>query len=136
MDINSMKFDESDFAMFKVECEYWIAMLGLHDWEFLYVFEAPDDDAIACTLGNMEKMTAVIYFTKAISKCNDVKALSKTEIVIKAGQHEVLEVLLMKLQVLAQSRSFQPSIFTSEVHSVIHRVAMILDRLRALEVAS
>ena len=133
MDTACMKFDDDDFKLFKVECAYWIAMLGLHEWEFLYVFDAPDEEAMACTLGNMEKMTAVIYFPRSISHCNDVKAMCRTDIIIKAAQHEILEVLLMRIQVLAQSRSFQPDIFTGEVHSVIHRMAMVLDRLRALE---
>lgn len=124
-----VKFSNSDFQLFKSECELWIKRAGLTEWEFMFVYgdiPFPSDDSIACTLADMQKMTAVIYFPETLKDCADILAFSKAELIKRSAFHEIGEVLTMPLQLDAQARTYSASVVESHVHSLIHRIYKLM----------
>jgi hypothetical protein len=124
---HKIEFNEEDFKYFKKECRWWLNRLSLGDWEVDIVLEGTgDDDVLGATKANYEGKSAMIYLAPVVES-DEVLAKSKEEHLRMTARHEVLEVLLMTVQMMAQRREWDSENFNSEIHSVIHRLEKAFD---------
>jgi hypothetical protein len=126
MSTEDMILTRDDFNVFVSECRYWQRRFGLTDWEVHYVFGMPSDDCdvIGATNSDYESRRATIYLNAVID--SDDAKIERGELVKLTAQHEMMEVMLSPLQVLAQKRSWDIKTYNSEVHCVIHRISTAL----------
>lgn len=109
------KTTKAHFELFQEECRKWIDFFGLKDWEVNYEHKA-DKDNLAGAYINLEGKIATFHLAIGwYSKPNDYE-------VRKCSFHEVCEVLLGRLQILAEKRFTTLSEINESVHDVIRRL--------------
>lgn len=115
-----MKLTNKDLQLFKTECDKWINKLGLIGWDVNYEMkdlngnraelEGIYEARVATLLLNYD--ADVFYFPEgSISKQVEIKSSAK---------HEVLELFLYRLRVMAFDRNIDKSEWDSETHQIIH----------------
>lgn len=101
-----------DFEIFKKEAMYWVKKLGLNRFE--WHFNHKDIEERADVLFNMAGSIASVCLAKTwINVKPTRKALSKS------AYHEVFEVLLSTLSIMASSRNYSEILYEAETHKVI-----------------
>ena len=109
-----MKTTKKDFELFKKECQDWIDILGLKDWEVRFKYEFVSDDNFAETEFN------------TIQRWVDIKLNMEWPIkptnqeIKKAAFHEALELRFADIRMIASSRSFDQDALTGETHKIIN----------------
>lgn len=84
---------ESDFKLFKLECQKWLSFFGITEWEISYLFESLDGTRAESRV-NWRSRQCVFVLTTHSPKADrfDVQ---------KSAFHEVCELLLTELELLA-----------------------------------
>ena len=119
---NLSKQDKQDlkcFNIFRDECNKWIDKFNLNDWEINYEYAESAEDNAICRVNVPAKIAT-------LTLCN---ACDDTLIKISA-MHEVLELLLFELTVLASKREWSEEAWDREVHTVIHRLQNVIYNLQ------
>jgi len=123
------KFTRKDWELFQHEFNTLASELALHEWEVLHVWELPKDvtGAMACVDADVESMMATIYFTDEPLENPNLDGIAKAELITRVAHHEVLELLLYKMEYYARDREWSDSKYESERHNVIHKLQTIID---------
>lgn len=123
-----IEFSESDFEFFKSECRKWIQVLGLDDWQVGFIFGTVGDDSIAQVAANYCARKAHVYFATSLQDCNEaLEPRNAARLIRGAARHEMLELMLMPMQVMAKNRKWDGDAYESETHAVIHRLEKLMD---------
>lgn len=113
-----MKTSKADFEKFKMFSARWLQALGLTEWDVVYTHSHANDDSLASCATDPEGMNATINLDTRKDD-TDVGELAL---------HEVLELLLAKIDTMARDRTFDDKLFDSERHNVINRIIMLIKR--------
>ena len=116
-----MRTTKKHFLIFRTECEKWIDMFGLKDWETTYVHE-PIKDLAKCTTSILAR-DLVFYFTTNWPKDEPFSE----EIIRRTAFHEVVEGgLLGRLRILAKLRWVKEEEIDEEGHTVTRILENVL----------
>ena len=113
-----MKTSKVDFEKFKTFAAKWLQALGLTEWDVVYTHNQANDDSLASCATDPEGMNATLNLDTRKDD-TDIGELAL---------HEVLELLLAKMDTMARDRTFDDKLFDSERHNVINRIMMIIKR--------
>lgn len=117
-----MKLKNKDFALFKKECEKWIDKLGLYDWNIKFEMLDMKNKAGRCT-ANYVSGNVVL---KLGSDFIDGNLVGKNDYIKETALHEILELLLMPMSILAGDRTYDEGEFDHQTHRVINSLMRIL----------
>jgi hypothetical protein len=111
------------FKVFKEEFLRWRHILGLTDWEILFKHTSPPEDSRAY-VGYTTMYRCATVFLSPIWKNFDEPLLDAQ--VRKAAFHEACELLLARLNILAQDRYLREGEITEAIHEVIRVLENVL----------
>lgn len=111
-----------EFAMFKAECQKWIALLGLTDWRIHYEFEECEN-ALATVNRDYEGRCATVTLSTFLER---VPRKESDETVRSSARHEVLHLLLGELDWLNGKRCVTADIWSAAEHGVMRRLEKVL----------
>ena len=118
-----MKLSDRQFAFFKKRVLFWIDALDLNEWMVFIKKTGGMKDDDACVEVDLPAMRAHITIRSDADVVDD-------EWFEDCAQHEVVELLLIQLQTMAESRGWSQSKFQSEVHSVVHRIQKLMRKIK------
>jgi hypothetical protein len=116
-----MKTTQKQFQLFKQECEKWIDKLELHNWSVHYQ-HCPLRHS-AQTTSDYLGMVATIGLNTEWD--NGVRQLNDEEIA-KSAKHEIIHLLLAKLDILASSRFISSNELDHAEHEIVRKLEHIL----------
>lgn len=116
-----MRTTAAHFKIFKAECEKWIKVWGLLEWKIYYDHLELDGDYGECCR-NLIAKKATIALGKTWANIN---AIGSQEVKAIAF-HEVAELLLSGLDILAMARFTTANEIESERHSIIQRLENVV----------
>ena len=105
---------EQDFEEFKKECWKWIDIFGLKEYSYHFIHNDEDPEAFAWCQADIPSKIAVICLTKTWGS-NEYNLTQ----VRKSAFHEVCEVMLCEMVLMAKSRDFKQVAFEGATHRVI-----------------
>jgi hypothetical protein len=118
-----MRTTNEHFEIFAEKCREWINLLSLGDWDIDILHENNLDmpHALATTEGHLLQHHGIIRFGRSWPKeyLND-------EQIKRIALHEVIELMLIELRILAESRFLQPEEIDRSVHTIIQRLTNML----------
>ena len=116
-----MKTTKASYELFKKECRKWQDILGLKDWYIDFEHDLIIEGNEACAHMDINaKSATLILSTEWVGAVND-------ETIKMAGFHEVCEVLLCQLHMLANERfNVSPEQIVESTHSVIQVLLSVL----------
>lgn len=120
------KLKPKHYSLFKKEVSYWVKRLGLTDWEIYYGFDDKDKDSFATVNWRYKARKATIFLHKNWDVPNvniDIERQIKT-----SALHEVLHILLARLNGLANDRTLDEIEYDSEEHGVINTIINLLEQ--------
>jgi len=112
-------------AMYKRECEWWVNIFSLNEWDIEEYKIQSLDDCYAITHFNDDSLSALCIL-------DERDDWTEREI-CETACHEMLELLLAKLHVLMHRRFVKKESIETEQHSVINRLIKLLLPLREEE---
>ncbi len=116
-----MKTTKKDFIIFKKECEKWIKIFGLKNWDIEFYHADSLKDSRASTTYAVIDRSISIYLN--IDWKNDTIS---NDNIRKSAFHEVSEVLMCKLRNLAEYRYTTFHEIDEEVHAIIRTLENVL----------
>jgi len=119
-----MKTTKKHFEIFKAECEKWIDIFGLKDYEFHFEHKAVGDRNIAECYRNSTSRTARLSLCKVWPERSMV-ALNDDNIKTSAFE-EVCHVLLYSLSSCAYSRHIMEHEIDEAEHGIIKTLQNVL----------
>ena len=122
---DKLKIDKKLFKLFKKECKYWLNRFDLGSWRVDIYQGAPPGDTtgrriLAWCDANWVMKTCTIGLQKKVNKNSDIKR----KIIAMAAFHEVCELLLHMLRIIAEADA-KPTTedeITSYIHATIRRM--------------
>ena len=119
-----MKTTKKHFEIFKAECEKWIDIFGLKDYEFHFEHKAVGDENIAECCRNSTSRTARLSLCKVWPEYSMV-ALTDYNVKTSAFE-EVCHVLLYSLSSCAYSRHIMEHEIDEAEHGIIKTLQNVL----------
>jgi len=118
-----IKTTKKDFKLFKEECQKWIEILGLKDWEvhFRHDMEFEEDRPRASIAADIEGRVAVIYLSEQWQEYPTTAYNIK-----KSAFHEVCELMMMPLNINARDRYVTESQLKESSHCVVMTLENVL----------
>ena len=107
------------FAIFKNECERLVERFGLFGWDIGYGLKDADDNIAECS-GDVQARTANITIARELEESD-----GEYEAILDHARHEVLEVLMLRINSLMLSNH----ISDEEADEARHEVINILNRI-------
>uniref|UniRef100_A0A6M3JKP0 Uncharacterized protein n=1 Tax=viral metagenome TaxID=1070528 RepID=A0A6M3JKP0_9ZZZZ len=124
----------NDFTLFQSTCERVISLLNLRDYAVYYRHGYPDGDtsdwtdSLALCCYNTIDMTATIFL------CPDWGKVMPSAVAIRTtAAHEVLELLLARISMMAKDRDAHERDVIQATHQVIRRLEYLLSSSGLLE---
>lgn len=108
------------FAAFKDEFTTWQERFGLLDWEVFFSNEIDEDNRASLTLGELENRCIAVNLSRDWD-CIPTEDFNESAIRL-AAFHECCELLLGRLERLAQNRGSTEDHLREEVHAIIRRL--------------
>lgn len=118
------KTTKKEFELFKKECRKWIKFFGLFDWEVYYEHVELKEKAYATCHTDMLGMVATFSFNKVVGTNirDDIR---------RTAFHEVCELLISKLKIIAKCRFLSEDEITTANHEIIRRLEnCVFDKLK------
>ncbi|MBU1235046.1 MAG: hypothetical protein KKC77_19335 [Proteobacteria bacterium] len=116
------KTTKAHFETFKKEAQDWVKVLGLIGWEITYKHEDMPNDLAVCR-GNLGAMAADIV----LGKDWDDEPITE-DAIVNSAHHEVLELLLFEMAILAESRYCTGQQLETARHRVIQTLMNVMER--------
>lgn len=116
-----MKTTKKDFELFKSTCKKWVERFGLKGWEICYQHVKLRDDRTAECSYDMIGRTASLALSTEID--DDTYGHRS---VCRDAFHEVGELLLVRIRVLARRRYATEDDIDEEVHGIIRTLENVL----------
>jgi len=108
---------KADFKEFRAEVEFWVKIFGLHDFYIEVQHDQTSDTDLATTYFVLEGKHALITLQKNWGADPPYKDQIK-----RTAFHEVAEILLSSLWLLACKREFSEDEIERERHAIINRL--------------
>jgi hypothetical protein len=108
-----------NFNLFKEEAEAWTVAFGMYEWEIEYEHGEVHENLAQC-MYSVEAMDAKLILAK------NWGSIEVTDYEIcRCAYHEIMEVLLSRLQWLLKNRCTDEEI-NCEIHSIIHKIQKVM----------
>lgn len=117
-----IKVTKAQFELFKKECKKWIDRFELNNWDVYFVNTALDDSTIARTKTNIDTYDATIALNL---KWSEELPLNREQL-IKTAEHEILHVLIARLDCLAHSRYAKKDELDSANEELVQKLSHII----------
>lgn len=104
------------FEMFQEEVHYWLDYLGMKDWEIFFKHKHSDEYRAQVWFDDSGKI-ATFILAKKWDREVDEEIFDKE--IKKVAFHEVCELLLGPLHILAKERTFSEHQLVTEIHKVV-----------------
>ena len=114
---------DKDLEIFKKECLKWIDIFGLRGWRIKYTLTEKEGIYGSCST-NLTGKTATITLAKFMDK-NDYSI----DRIKKTAYHEVCELLLARINALADYRHTTRDELTEEIHNIIRTMEYIKENI-------
>lgn len=112
-----MTTTKAHFEIFKKECRYWIQRLGLTDWEIEFKHNNEDKESFCNCRPFLLSRSAVLTLTK------DWEDFKLTNYLVRRyAFHEVCELLMGRLDHIAEARFVRKEEIEEERHAIIRRL--------------
>ena len=118
------------FEIFKAEFLRWVTILGLTDWELFFKHTNPPEDSRAYIGYTTTYRCATVYLSPIWENFDEPPT---DEQVRKVAFHEACELLLARLNILAQDRYLRHGEVTEAIHAVIRVMENVLFPMYRLE---
>ena len=118
-----MNTTKEHFILFKTFFEEWADLFSLGDWDIDFIHEDDPErpSALSTTEANISQHQVTIRFAKEWPK-----AFVNKDQIKRIALHEVIEVVLMELRVIAEARYIGTGEVDRACHVVIQRVSNLL----------
>jgi hypothetical protein len=117
-----VKTTKDDFEYFQRECLKWIDRFHLNDWDIVFSWEDLEDQ-----LGELHAKYAARKAVIVLSKdFGDIFSNRKKLQLRQTAFHEVCELLLIRIGMMAKARVFDEEELEAEIHAVINRLMKVL----------
>jgi len=116
--------NQKDFIFFQNKVKFWIKRLGLTDWQVYFEFEKLEENDFAQIKWNYKGSKATMYLNQEWR--NVPKFLNKEHQLEQTALHEVLHLLLARLNAWANDRKWDELEYEAEEHRVIHQIMQVL----------
>jgi len=115
------KTTKADFKLFQTECEKWIDIFGLRDWEVNYMHEEFSEENRAECYLDLDGRISTIRLNKEWEpdEASDFKLR-------KSAFHEVCELLLAPLSINSRMRFIREGEIESSEHYIIRTLENVL----------
>lgn len=120
------KTTQKDFNLFKSECQKWIEVFGLKGWRVTFRHANLDNDNSARawnTIQNLEDR--VVSIGLCVDWDNDIEGVTDKNIKHSAF-HEVMELFLGRMVILAKYRHSTDSEINEENHNIIRTLENVI----------
>jgi len=114
------------FEIFKKECLKWIDFFELNEWKIYFLHLLEDKDRQAACLFNAYTTNATLLLS-----VNWEHDKPTNDWIKQVALHEVIHLLLAKLQEKAMERYVSEAEIRMEVETLTHKIEHILDKLAA-----
>jgi hypothetical protein len=111
---------KQQFALFKEEVWKWLRYFHLGSWDVDILLEPTDGEAGLCGCDYVQKYARIILADNL--NFDDESAEGKQLYVKKIAFHEVCELLLGEIRLVADSRYATPEMINNSIHGVISRL--------------
>ena len=114
------KTTKSDFDYFCKRAQFWIKYFHVFDWDICFYFNRDEEaqfDQLAYCISNLDGRAATLGFC-----CNWQETKPTKKQIDLAAFHEVWELILSPLNILAQDRFVTESRIEEARHSIIRRL--------------
>ena len=118
-----MKTTKADFELFKRECQKWIDRYELNQYTF-YFSIGETEGGLASYSVNVEAQAIEIIFEKDWGDA--VEGVNKNKSIKEIAFHEITEILISPLRILAEDRNFSEEKLEEETHRIIHKQQKVL----------
>lgn len=118
-----MKITKAHFEIFKTECQKWIEIFGLKNWQINYVHKKLEDSRASTSFNCVGGIATIFLNTNWDEKAsyefdvNDVR---------KSAFHEICELLLGRLNNMVEQRY---GLHVQDIEEEIHRIIRILENV-------
>jgi len=118
---------KADFKLFQTECEKWINIFGLYDWEICFRHEEfTEQNRAECYL-DLDGRISTIRLNKDWTIDNDGNVDEVTDLKLrKTAFHEVCEILIAPLSINSRMRFIREGEIESSEHYIIRTLENIL----------
>lgn len=125
-----MKTTKAHFEIFKAECEKWVKIWGLLDWEvFYYHQKLTGDTAARCTTNSSNRIASLFLSTEW-----DESEVTN-HIIRRRAFHEVSELFLARLFSLACDRFVDEESLDEASHAIIRRLEnVVFERMKNADI--
>lgn len=115
---------EKHFKEFKRVARHWIKRLGLTDWQVHFLHEGKNNDVFARCYINVAGRVA----TLELQKDWDGDKVSMAQ-VRRSARHEVGELLLLPLEVMAKDRFVSEAHISETQHGIVRRLEKLFGEI-------
>ena len=125
------KTTKKHFELFKKECQFWIDILNLNNYEINFSHESCEfygEKIFAITSRTYNSRYVDIIFSDTFHDKEPTDELIK-----RYAQHEVFEVLLNDMWILASARSWDEDQWDAAGHDLIHRLQYMSKKLMEMK---
>lgn len=115
-----MKTTKQHFEIFKKECQKWIEIFGLKNWEIDYYHKKDKDESLSWVSFNHDNRCANIYL--GIEWPDNIHPTNYE--VRKSAFHEITEILLHPIRYIGDCRYVNGP---EEIEVAVHNVIRVLE---------
>jgi hypothetical protein len=112
-----MEISEDLFRYFQARCKYWINHFGLHDWDVIYLCEDTEGPDGLCGCDYSQKYARIVLSNSIEFDTEDYRSE-----VDHIAFHEICELLLAEIRLVACERYTTPLMIDHACHGVISRL--------------
>ena len=117
-----MKITEKHFLLFKEECQKWIEIFGLKNWEINFYHKKDSSEYLASTVYSYQGRTVDVHLNTVWQ--DKRKTLDTNYELKKSAFHEICEILLYPVRYIGECRYVQGAF---EIDAVVHDVIRVLE---------
>ena len=118
------KITKKQFKYFQDCCEFYIDMLGLKDWEMYYELKSTEGALAACAANTGDRIACITLSTPWEDQEPTDEELKE------AACHEILELLMWELYMLARTRFINDDQLEGARHAIVRRLEKVLVKLK------
>lgn len=121
-----IEITQEHFEIFKAECEKWIEIFGLKGWK-IGIIQTKDepDNSRAWMNGQYSQRIATVCLPSHWNSSHEINSPTLYQLRIDAF-HEVCEILLTPMDILAGARNFDKEEFDAARHAVIRTLENVV----------
>jgi hypothetical protein len=107
-----------DFNLYKTECLNWVEKFNLKNWDIFFNHQKIESDTLACVIFDVREKSAIFKLNTKWP----AKQEYNSEEIRRCAYHEVMELLLGKLNLLCVGMRGTQEDVNEEIHNIIYTI--------------